>query len=87
MWENHFEDSQKMTTVTVIEDFTQIGLENAEAIPQPTESQQHQVQSSSTSPKESKKKKAFRYGTKAERQSDRKKARLKQHNKSHRKRK
>lgn len=88
IWENHFEDAEKMTTVTVIEDFDQIGLENADAIPKPS-TITSQPTPPSKKPKlhpESKKKKAFRYGTKAERQSDRKKAKLK-HNKTHRKQK
>jgi len=79
IWENHFEDAEKMTTVTVIEDFDQAGLENA---PKPSISDTQQPSQSPLSKKtkthpESKKKKAFRYGTKAERQSDRKKAKLK----------
>lgn len=79
IWENHFEDAEKMTTVTVIEDFDQAGLENA---PKPSWSDAQPAPESPPSKKpklhpESKKKKAFRYGTKAERQSDRKKAKLK----------
>ncbi len=78
IWENHFEDAEKMTTVTVIEDFDQVGLESA---PKPSISDaKSQPQQPLKKPKihpESKKKKAFRYGTKAERQSDRKKAKLK----------
>ena len=90
IWENHFEDAEKMTTVTVIEDFDQVGLENVDAPPKPTPTSAPtttQPSKTKTHP-ESKKKKAFRYGTKAERQSDRKKAKLKSsHGKSHRKRK
>jgi hypothetical protein len=79
IWENHFEDAEKMTTVTVIEDFDQVGLENA---PKSSISDAQPAPQSPPSKKaktraESKKKKAFRYGTKAERQSDRKKAKLK----------
>ena len=87
IWQNHFEDAEKMTTVTVIEDFEQTGLENFAAL----ESNDEKVTTSPTKPPESKvptvptvpkknpesKKKAFRYGTKAERKSDRKKAKLK----------
>ena len=35
IWENHFEDAEKMTTVTVIEDFDQVGLETVDPKPQP----------------------------------------------------
>ena len=83
IWENHFEDNEKMTTVTVIEDFDQIGLEKAEDIPKPqntgpvpTENPKFQSSEQKKSHPD-KKKKAFRYGTKAERQSDRKKTKLK----------
>jgi hypothetical protein len=80
IWENHFEDAEKMTTVTIIEDLDQGGLENG---PKPSISYAEPAPQSPPSKKtkthlESKKKKAFRYGTKAERQSDRKKAKLKQ---------
>lgn len=82
VWENHFEDSEKMTTVTVIEDFDPIGLETVTAKPPPptpTEDQKVYPKTSSAQPKShpDKKKKAFRYGTKAERQSDRNKAKAK----------
>jgi hypothetical protein len=91
IWENHFEDAEKMTTVTVIEDFDQVGLENVDAPAKPTQPPVPATTQPSSKTKthpESKKKKAFRYGTKAERQSDRKKAKLKSSNgKSHRKRK
>lgn len=90
IWENHFEDTEKMTTVTIIEDFDQRGLENAETIPKPKSSKPEvpPPSSSKTSTRlDPKKKKAFRYGTKAERQSDRRKAQLKRLNKSHQKRK
>jgi len=77
IWENHFEDAEKMTTVTIIEDFDQVGLESdpnpsiPAANPQPPPLKKPKIHP------ESKKKKAFRYGTKAERQSDRKNAKLK----------
>jgi hypothetical protein len=79
IWENHFEDSEKMTTVTVIEDFDQIGLETDATKSTPTEDKKVYSKTSSTQPKShpDKKKKAFRYGTKAERQSDRNKAKAK----------
>jgi hypothetical protein len=75
-----------MTTVTVIENFDQIGLENA---PKPSISDAQPAPESPPLKKpksrpESKKKRAFRYGTKAERQSDRKKSILKR-NRSNRK--
>ena len=92
IWENHFEDAEKMTTVTVIEDFDQVGLENVDTPPKPSPTSPptttQSVPSKNKTYPESKKKKPFRYGTKAERQSDRKKAKLKSsHGKSHRKRK
>lgn len=90
IWENHFEDAEKMTTVTVIEDFDQVGLETVDAPPKPISAPPTTtpLPSSKTKPHpESKKKKAFRYGTKAERQSTRKKAKLKSQGKSHHKRK
>jgi hypothetical protein len=91
IWENHFEDNEKLTTVTVIEDFQQDGLENAEGLSKPQISQDKQepsvttqVKKTEASTSEKKKKKAFRYGTKAERQADRRKAKLKKRNyKSH----
>jgi len=91
IWENHFEDNEKLTTVTIIEDFDQGGLENAEGIskPIPEETKEVTVPAHSTKSealtRERKKKKAFRYGTKAERQADRRKAKLKKHDhhKSH----
>ena len=87
IWQDHFEDNEKTTTVTVIEDFDQNDLTfpdgnikpstpeivnglGTEAIPQKTDKP----------PQGKKKKKAFRYGTKAERQADRRKAKLKKHN-------
>jgi hypothetical protein len=93
IWQNHFEDAEKMTTVTVIEDFEQIGLENFDgsgtneekpAISSTTPSMASEPQISKKKPES--KKKAFRYGTKAERKSDRQKAKLKKvRNKSKRK--
>jgi len=80
IWENHFEDAEKMTTVTAIEDFTQTGLENTDPTPQPnplTTTTPSLPPTKSKLHPETKKKKAFRYGTKAERKSDRKKAKLK----------
>jgi len=84
IWENYFEDTEKLTTVTVIEDFEQGGLEAAQL---PINSgAQDQERTSTTQPTKSekpvndkKKKKAFRYGTKAERQAERRKAKLKKH--------
>jgi hypothetical protein len=35
IWENHFEDNEKLTTVTIIEDFDQVGLETIDPKPQP----------------------------------------------------
>ena len=82
IWENHFEDAEKMTTVTVIEDFNQIDLENTDPTPpRPTTTTTAPAPKSKPSHPEQKKKKAFRYGTKAERQSDRKK--LKEKKKHH----
>src|SRR5271169_2268114 len=76
IWENHFEDAEKMTTVTVIEDFDQVGLENVDTPPKPSPTSPptttQSVPSKNKTYPESKKKKPFRYGTKAERQSDRK---------------
>jgi hypothetical protein len=82
IWENHFEDSEKMTTVTVIEDFDQVGLETPIDIPPPnptpSTTEPHKPQSTDQKPKSHpEKKKKFRYGTKAERHTDRKKAKLK----------
>lgn len=83
IWENHFEDSEKLTTVTVIEDFDQIGLETPLDIPPPQETlptttEPRKTPSSTSKPKpHPEKKKKFRYGTKAERHTDRKKAKLK----------
>jgi hypothetical protein len=34
IWENHFEDNEKLTTVTIIEDFDQVGLETIDPKPQ-----------------------------------------------------
>jgi hypothetical protein len=74
----------------VIEDFDQVGLETADKIPKLAATKTSNPYSSPPPPSKKakthpeKKKKAFRYGTKAERQSDRKKAKLKR-NKLHRK--
>jgi hypothetical protein len=78
IWENHFDDGEKLTTVTVIEDFDQVGLETVNPpthIPDAVEPSP--APKSKKIPPEHKKKKSFRYGTKAERQSDRRKAKLK----------
>ena len=80
IWENHFEDSEKMTTVTVIEDFDEVGLETPIDIPAPPNptAEPSKPQSAQQKPKSHpEKKKKFRYGTKAERHTDRKKAKLK----------
>lgn len=82
IWENHFEDAEKLTTVTVIEDFEQPGLETAKELPKPEKSIPPATSgTTSASRKEKshpeKKKKKFRYGTKNERQADQKKATLK----------
>jgi hypothetical protein len=70
-----------LTTVTVVEDFDQMGLENADMIPKPqptTPIVPEQKQRNAThDDKKKKKKKSFRYGTKAERQSDLLKTKLK----------
>jgi hypothetical protein len=78
-----------LTTVTVIEDFHQPGLETAEEVPKPTTTTIPPTtdgsvikENSTPSWKKEKshpetKKKKFRYGTKNERQNDRKKAKLK----------
>jgi len=87
IWENHFEDAEKMTTVTVIEDFHQVGLETVDAPPKPSPANTVQAPPSKTKRHPESKKKAFRYGTKAERQSTRKKTKLKSHSKPHHKRK
>lgn len=84
IWENHFEDAEKLTTVTVIEDFEQPGLGTAEEGPKPEEKSVPPTTSGTNGgvPRKEKshpetKKKKFRYGTKNERQADRKKAKLK----------
>ena len=85
IWENHFEDSEKLTTVTVIEDFDQEGLENVEGIAKRQKLDDEETEKTETKESkkpdvqkpEKKKKKAFRYGTKAERRADRDKAKLK----------
>ena len=83
IWTNHFDDEEKTTTVTIIEDFDQKGLETANipaSIPEPSaETMCSTVSNVQQAPPERKKKKAFRYGTKAERQSDRRKAKLKKY--------
>jgi hypothetical protein len=71
-----------LTTVTVVEDFDQMGLENADMIPKPEPVQaivppNKKKRNATHDDKRKKKKKSFRYGTKAERQSDLIKAKLK----------
>jgi len=86
IWENHFEDADKMTTVTVIEDFHQVGLGTVDTPLKPSPANTIQAPLSKTKRHaESEKKKAFCYGTKAKRQSTRKKAKLKSDGKSHHK--
>jgi len=70
-----------MTTVTVVEDFDQMGLENADMIPkpQPWKPIAPAAEKAHNKPHDTKKKKkkSFRYGTKAERQNNVLKAKLK----------
>ena len=81
IWQSHFEDAEKMTTVTVVEDFDQMGLENADMIPkpQPWKPIAPAAEKAHNKPHDTKKKKkkSFRYGTKAERQNNVLKAKLK----------
>jgi hypothetical protein len=70
-----------LTTVTVVEDFDQMGLENADMIPKPEPLkpivQPADQKRNASHDDKKKKKKSFRYGTKAERQSDLLKTKLK----------
>jgi hypothetical protein len=100
IWENHFDDGEKLTTVTVIEDFDTNPLETLDLptkppvtakIPKPEDKKVLSLPLSrltQSQPKKethpSTKKKKFRYGTKAERQSDRKKLKLKKQSLSER---
>lgn len=82
IWQSHFEDVEKTTTVTVIEEFDHDGLENSEIIrqtPSSTAVPSEQVPVKPSKPSEPRKKKAFRYGTKAERLTEKRKSKLKKH--------
>ena len=71
-----------MTTVTVVEDFDQVRLENAETISKPGPSSLIKTAQTSERSKpliESKKKRAFRYGTKAERRAEKRKSKVNRH--------
>jgi hypothetical protein len=96
IWQSHFEDAEKMTTVTVVEDFDQMGLENAELIPKPQPMKTlvpapDKKHTKHTTPahnsQKKKKKKSFRYGSKAERQTNILKAKLKSRQKPRKTRK